>query len=113
MLVLQLVTGLFLLILGAEALVRGASRLASSIGLSSLLVGLTVVAFGTSSPELAVTVQAAVDGQVGLAVGNVVGSNTFNVRLILGISAVILPLSITNRIVRFDVPVMIAVTGLA
>lgn len=102
--------GLALLILGAEILVRGASGLALSIGISPLVVGLTVVAFGTSAPELAVSLQSAWAGQPGMAVGNAVGSNIFNVLLILGLSALILPLVVHDQLIRQEVPVMIGVT---
>ncbi|HWS13565.1 MAG TPA: sodium:calcium antiporter, partial [Rhodocyclaceae bacterium] len=85
--ILFFVLGLGALVLGAELLVRGASKLALSFGISPLVVGLTVVAFGTSSPEMAVSVQSALSGQVDLALGNVVGSNIFNVLFILGVSA--------------------------
>ena len=104
---LTLVAGLVLLVLGAELLVRGASKLAISIGLSPLVVGLTVVAFGTSAPEVAVSVGAALQGNTGLAVGNVVGSNIFNVLFILGVSALIVPLVINAQVVRQEVPIMI------
>jgi cation:H+ antiporter len=98
------------LIVGAELLVRGASRLAVAAGLSPLVVGLTVVAFGTSSPELAVTVGSAYLGEAEVALGNVVGSNIFNVLLILGLSALIAPLVVAQRLVRLDVPLMIGVS---
>ncbi|HXG37151.1 MAG TPA: calcium/sodium antiporter [Bacteroidota bacterium] len=101
------ILGLFLLIGGAELLVRGSSRLAAAVGISPLVIGLTVVAFGTSSPELAVTVQAAVAGQADIAVGNVVGSNIFNVLFILGVSALITPLVVSQQLIRLDVPLMI------
>jgi cation:H+ antiporter len=104
--------GLVLLIAGAEWLVRGAARLARLWGLSPLVIGLTVVAFGTSSPELAVTVQAALAGSADLALGNVVGSNIFNVLFILGLSALIVPLRVSKQLVRFDVPLMIGVSVL-
>lgn len=104
------VIGLVLLIVGAEALVRGASRLATGMGISPLVVGLTVVAFGTSSPELAVSVSTALAGQSDLAVGNVVGSNIFNVLFILGVSAMIVPLLVNSQIIRLDVPIMIGVS---
>ncbi len=96
------------LIAGAELLVRGASRLAVAAGISPLVVGLTVVAFGTSAPELAVTVGAAHAGQADVALGNVVGSNIFNVLFILGVSALIAPLVVAHQLVRLDVPLMIA-----
>ncbi|HEX9769701.1 MAG TPA: hypothetical protein VGA50_11050 [Kiloniellales bacterium] len=92
--------GLAALILGAEALVRGASRLALTLGISPLVVGLTVVAFGTSSPEMAVTVGAALGGRIDVAVGNVVGSNILNVLLILGLSALIAPLVVNMQLRR-------------
>lgn len=107
---LFLILGLVIMIWGAELLVRGASRLATAVGISPLVVGLTVVAFGTSSPELAVSVMSAFKGQADLALGNVVGSNLFNVLFILGISALIVPLIVAQQLVRFDVPVMIAVS---
>jgi cation:H+ antiporter len=102
--------GLAALGFGAELLVRGASRLALSIGISPLVVGLTVVAFGTSAPEMAVSVDAAISGQVDMAVGNVVGSNIFNVLVILGMSALIVPLAVHAQVVRQEVPIMIVVT---
>lgn len=104
---LMFVGGLIALTAGAEMLVRGASRIASSVGISPLVVGLTVVALGTSSPELAVGVGAALVGQGDIAVGNVVGSNIFNVLVILGLSALIIPLAVAQQIVRFDVPLLI------
>jgi cation:H+ antiporter len=99
--------GLVALITGAEALVRGASRLAVSWGISPLVVGLTVVAFGTSAPEMAVSVGAALAGSSDLAIGNVVGSNIANVLLILGLSALIAPLLVHEQIIRQEVPIMI------
>lgn len=99
--------GLGLLVLGAEWLVRGAARLATAAGMSSLVVGLTVVSFGTSAPELAVSTQSALSGQADIALGNVIGSNIFNVLLILGISAAITPLIVNRQLVRIDLPVMI------
>lgn len=107
MMLLQFLAGLVLLIVGAESLVRGASRLAGALGISPLIIGLTVVAFGTSSPELAVSIKAALSGQADVAVGNVVGSNIFNVLFILGISALIAPLVVAQQLVRLDVPLMI------
>lgn len=102
--------GLALLIFGAEWLVRGASRLAAKIGISPLVIGLTVVAFGTSSPEMAVSVQSSFAGQADIAVGNLVGSNIFNVLFILGISAAITPLIVQQQLIRLDVPIMIGVS---
>jgi cation:H+ antiporter len=112
MLIVLLVGALVLLIVGAEALVRGASRLAAAAGISSLVIGLTVVACGTSSPELAVSIKSSLAGQAGLAIGNVVGSNIFNVLFILGLSAAITPLVVSQQLVRLDVPLMIAVSVL-
>ena len=110
MAILWFVIGLGFLIIGAEALVRGASRLAAAIGISPLVIGLTVVAFGTSSPELAVSVKSALSGQPNIALGNVIGSNIFNVLFILGVSALIVPLVVSQQLVRLDVPLMIALS---
>ena len=104
---LMFVVGLVALVVGAEAMVRGASRLAVSWGISPLVVGLTVVAFGTSAPEMAVSVDAALSGSSDLAIGNVVGSNIANVLLILGISALIAPLLVHEQIIRQEIPIMI------
>jgi cation:H+ antiporter len=112
MTVLLLLVGLVLLVVGAEALVRGASGLASAVGLSPLVIGLTVVAYGTSAPELAVSVQSALAGRADLALGNVVGSNIFNVLFILGLSALIAPLVVAQQLVWLDVPLMIGASVL-
>lgn len=104
------VVGAGLLAGGGEALVRGASRLASRAGVSPLVVGLTVVAFGTSSPELVVSVTSALQGKADIAVANVVGSNIFNVLFILGVCAVITPLTVSAQVVRREVPLMIGVS---
>lgn len=104
---LMFVLGLVALVVGAEAMVRGASRLAVSWGISPLVVGLTVVAFGTSAPEMAVSVGAALSGPSDLAIGNVVGSNIANVLLILGISALVAPLMVDEQIIRQEIPIMI------
>lgn len=108
---LLLAGGLVLLVIGAEALVRGASRLAAALGIAPLIIGLTIVAFGTSSPEMAVSVQSALSGQTDIAVGNVVGSNIFNVLFILGISALITPLLVAQQLIRLDVPLMIGISA--
>lgn len=105
-----LIFGLTILTIGAEFLVRGASRLAALAGISSLVIGLTVVAYGTSAPELAVSLKSALQGQSDIALGNVVGSNIFNVLFILGLCALILPLKVDSQLVRLDVPIMIAVS---
>lgn len=99
-----------LLVLGADLLVRGSSQLAVSLGVSPLVVGLTVVAVGTSAPEIAVTVQASGAGQSDLALGNVVGSNISNRLLILGLAAVISPLVVAQQLIRRDVPLLIGVS---
>lgn len=113
MVLLQFIGGLALLVVGAEIMVRGAARLAAALGVSALVIGLTVVAFGTSSPELAVSLQSSFQGQGGIALGNVVGSNIFNILLILGLSATIIPLVVDQQLVRLDVPLMIGVSILA
>lgn len=107
---LYLLAGLVLLYFGAEGLVRGSSSLALRLGLSPLVVGLTVVAFGTSSPELVVSLKAATLGQGAISVGNVVGSNICNIGLILGLSALITPIATSSQIVRIDIPIMIGMT---
>lgn len=107
MILAYLAGGLVLLVLGAEALVRGATQLAARLGISPLIIGLTVVAFGTSAPETAVSIQAALNGSGDIAVGNVIGSNIANILLILGLSALVAPLLVSHQLVRLDVPVMI------
>lgn len=107
----QLILGLILLVVGAEGLVRGAARLAAMVGISPLVIGLTVVAYGTSAPEMAVSVQSALAGQADIALGNVVGSNIFNVLFILGVSALIVPLVVSRQLIRRDVPIMIGVSA--
>jgi cation:H+ antiporter len=109
---LLFIAGLGLLIFGADLLVRGASKLALSFGISPLVVGLTIVAFGTSAPEAAVSVSAVLDNNTGIALGNVVGSNILNVLLILGLSALIIPLVVNAQLIRQEVPIMIAASVL-
>ncbi|MDP3235386.1 MAG: calcium/sodium antiporter [Myxococcales bacterium] len=106
----QLAIGLVVVTLGASWLVKGASRLALRFGIPPLIIGLTVVAFGTSAPELAVSITSALAGQSDLAVANVVGSNIFNVLFILGLSALITPLVVHQQLVRMDLPVMIGMS---
>lgn len=103
----SIIAGLVLLAFGGEMLVRGASRLAAAARISPLVIGLTVVAFGTSAPELAVTLQSAFVGQADLAIGNVVGSNIFNILFILGLSSLLVPLVVSVQLIRWDVPLMI------
>ncbi|MBE7555219.1 MAG: calcium/sodium antiporter [Anaerolineales bacterium] len=107
---LLFVLGLVLLLAGAEILLRGSTRLAAALGISPLVIGLTVVAFGTSSPELAVTVQSAWAGQSDMALGNIIGSNICNVLLILGLSALITPLVVAQKLIRLDVPLMVGLS---
>ena len=109
---LMLALGLVTLVVGADAMVRGASRLAVTFGISPLVVGLTVVAFGTSAPELAVSVGATLGGNPDLAIGNVIGSNIANILLILGISALITPLLVAEQIIRQEVPLRIGASVL-
>jgi len=99
--------GLAALTLGAELMVRGAARLAMTFGISPLVVGLTIVAFGTSAPEMAVSVGAALNGTGDLAIGNIVGSNIANILLILGLCALIVPLAVNEQIIRQEVPILI------
>jgi len=105
---LELGAGLALLFAGGESLVRGSSRLALRMGISPLVIGLTVVAFGTSAPELLVSATAVLDGRDHIAVGNAVGSNIFNVLVILGLCALVRPLVVAQQLVFRDIPVMIS-----
>lgn len=105
--ILLFVGGLILLVMGASTLVRGASKLALSFGISPLVVGLTIVAFGTSAPEVAVSIGAVLEGTTDIAIGNVVGSNIFNVLFILGLSALITPLVVNMQLIRQEVPIML------
>ena len=107
-----LLAGLVLLVVGAEFLVKGASRIAAILRIPPLIVGLTIVAYGTSAPEMFVSIISAFSGQGDIAMGNVVGSNICNVLLILGLSALITPLIVTKQIIRSDVPIMIGVSVL-
>ncbi len=108
--ILLVLIGLVGLFVGGDWLVTGASRLARSMGVSSLIVGLTVVAFGTSSPELLVSVQAAMDGSSDISVGNVVGSNISNIGLILGATALVFPVTVRATLLRREIPLMIVIT---
>jgi len=111
-LIIQVLLGFVLLVAGAEIMVRGAAELASRFGIPPVVIGLTVVAFGTSAPELAVAIKSALAGQADIALGNVVGSNILNILLILGLAGIITPLIVGSRIVRADVPILIAVSML-
>ena len=110
MAIIFFILGLGFLVIGADVLIRGASRLALTFGIAPLVIGLTVVAFGTSAPELAVSVQAAISNQANLALGNVVGSNIFNILFILGVSSLIAPLIVAKNLIRRDVPIMIGIS---
>lgn len=110
--ILFLIVGLALLYFGGEWLVRGSASLAARLSLSPLFIGLTVVAFGTSAPELTVSMQSALSGSSGIALGNVVGSNICNIALILGLAAVIFPIGIHKQLIRIEIPIMIVVSFL-
>ena len=105
--IISIVIGFVALIGGGNFLVRSSARLAAAIGISPLVIGLTVVAFATSAPELAIVIQSAWADKTDLAIGNAVGSNIFNVLLVLGLSALVAPLVVTARVIRLDVPLMI------
>ncbi|AFM12796.1 calcium/sodium antiporter [Turneriella parva] len=109
---LLILGGLVALVVGGEFLVRGATGLAVAAKVSSLVIGLTVVAYGTSAPELVVSIQAAANGSPEIAMANVVGSNIFNLLFILGICGLIAPLAVSSQLLRIDVPVMILASGL-
>lgn len=108
--VFYILSSLVLLYFGASWLVKGSSALALKAGISPLVTGLTVVAFGTSSPELFVSVNAALAGQGNIAIGNVIGSNMFNICIILGISAIVTPLKIKLQLLKIDIPILILTT---
>lgn len=110
---LLLVSGFVLLVLGGEALVRGAASLGKTVGMSSLIIGLTVVSSATSAPELAVSVGAALDGSPGLAVGNVVGSNIVNILFVLGLTAAFGALYVRLQLIKADIPMMVVLSVLA
>ncbi len=107
---LYIIGGSIGLFIGAESLVRGASSLAIRLGISPLVVGLTVVAFATSSPEMVVSIKAAIEGNPGIVVGNVVGSNICNIALILGVAAMVSPLSVKTQVIKREIPIMIIVS---
>jgi len=108
--IVWIIISLVVLYFGANFLVKGSSSLAVWLGISPLVVGLTVVALGTSAPELVVSVQAAWNGASGIVVGNVIGSNIFNVCIILGISAMICPLQVNRHLLRWDMPILLLVS---
>src|SRR5574341_181559 len=106
----MIVGGLIALFVGANALIKGAAALARRWGMTPLVVGLTVVAGGTSSPELFVVTEAALAGRDGISLGNVLGANSLNIGLILGLTAMVRPLQAQLQLIRFDVPIMILAT---
>ncbi len=108
--ILFFIAGLIILILGADLLVRGASRLAAAFGVSPLVIGLTIIAIGTASPEIAVSLQAAANGQGDLTLGNVLGSNIFNILFILGITSIVAPIVIAKQLIRKDAPIMLGIS---
>lgn len=110
--IVSIIGGLILLGAGAESLVRGSASTALRLGITPLVVGLTIVAFGTGSPELVVSVSAALGGSSEIALGNIVGSNISNVALILGIAALVRPMTVRSEIIRRELPIMIVVTAL-
>ena len=109
---ISILGGLIVLVIGADLLVRGAVRIAEGAGVSPLLVGLTIVGFGTSTPELVTSVQGALSGSPGIAVGNIVGSNIFNIAVILGIAALLTPLAVAETALRRDAVLVIATAAL-
>lgn len=105
--IVWLILGLVLILYGANLLTDGASAVAKRLGVSDLIIGLTVVALGTSTPELVISVMAAIDGNAPLAVGNVVGSNIFNILMILGVTAVIMPIKIKKSVMSNEIPMVV------
>jgi cation:H+ antiporter len=110
--ILYFIGGLIVLIIGAELLVRGSSRLAAAFGVSPLVIGLTIVALGTASPEIAVSLQAAVSGQGDITIGNIIGSNIFNILFVLGVSAMFTRILIAEQLIRLDAPIMVGISML-
>lgn len=107
--VVSLLGGIALIVLAADWLVKGAIRVATDLGVSEAFIGLTIVAIGTSAPELVTTIVSTIRGDRDLAIGNLVGSSVYNITLILGISALVVPLEVTDELIRIDIPLMAAV----
>jgi cation:H+ antiporter len=105
-----LILGLVALTFGAEGLVRGSASLAIRLGVTPLIIGLTIVAFGTSTPELVVSLGASLNNQADISIGNVVGSNIFNIGIILGLTALLCPVKVSLQVIKHDCPIMIAVS---
>ena len=112
MIAILIIGGLVLLYFGADWLVKGAVTISLNFGLSPLIVGLTVVALGTSLPEALVSIQATLDNQGGIALGNVIGSNILNIALILGLSSLLQPLKVDSHLVKADVPILVGASFL-
>jgi len=108
--IIYISAGLLMLFAGAEGLIRGSSSLALRVGITPLVVGLTVVAFGTSSPELVVSLKAALEGNGDISIGNVIGSNIANIALVLGVAALIRPLKVNTVVIRREIPLMIFIS---
>ena len=108
--ILFFIAGLIILIFGADLLVRGTSRLAAAFSVSPLIIGLTIVSIGTASPEIAVSLQAAANGQADLTLGNVLGSNIFNILFILGITSLVAPIVIAEQLIRKEAPILLGVS---
>jgi cation:H+ antiporter len=105
-----LIGGFILLIKGADIFVEGASKLAAKLNIPPIVIGLTIIAFGTSAPEAAISITSAMSGNVDLAIGNVIGSNIMNVLLILGISGCIAQLKVNNNTYRYEIPFVMVIT---
>ena len=110
--IILLAVGMILLIKGADFFVDGSSKIAKALKIPSLIIGLTLVSMGTSAPELSVSISAALSGSNDLSLGNVVGSNTFNTFLILGLSSIVVPLIIGDDMRKYDIPIMLGIYGL-
>lgn len=110
--VLLLIVGFVLLIKGADWFVEGAAGIAARFGIPQLVIGLTIVAMGTSAPEAAVSITAAMEGNAGITIGNVVGSNILNILVILGVTALIIDVAVQKSTVKYEIPFMLLITGL-
>lgn len=109
---LLLAVGFVLLVKGADWFVEGASGIADKLGIPQLVIGLTIVAMGTSAPEAAVSITAALEGSADITIGNIVGSNILNILIILGIASVITAIAVAKTTIRYEIPIMLAITGL-
>lgn len=110
---LAILGGIAMLVWGADRFVEGAASTARRMNISALMIGLTIISLGTSAPEILVAVEAAMKGETGLAIGNAVGSNITNITLILGVTALIIPLAVTQRVKHVELPILFVITGLA